>query len=475
MSGQPENPDPEGVWILTKDNVIALPGQEPALGILKMPQIALHDLSKISNAARTRLMTRAEDDLAPFIEKVSPIVEAVRQEGDEALVRFARQFDGAAISVDEIAADEEDFEHAKASLKPEMIDVLRYSADNIRRFHERQMPDLQWSMEIRKGATVGERFTPIDSVACYSPRGKGSFPSVTLMSVIPAIVAGVKNVVVLTPPGPDGKIDAATLVAADISGTRKVFKAGGAQAVAAAAYGTTTIPRCVKIEGPGSPWLAAAKALLANRIDPGMPAGPSESIVFADETANADIAALDTIIESEHGDDSSVFLVTTSAELAHHAAAKIPDYWQKMSAERRGYSSAVLNSESGGIVLCQTETQAYDFINDYAPEHLQILSREPHRHIDHIRNAAEILLGENTPGSIANYMMGPNCVLPTSGAARTRSPLGVLNFLKSCSVGELSRQGFQEMGTKTAIFAGYEGFDAHANAVGELRKKAFGE
>ena len=439
-----------------------------------MIKVALHDLSKISAITRAELLRRAEDDLGPFIEKIAPIVEAVRLEGDAALVRFAKQFDGAEFEASSIAAADEDFAAAYGTLDNEFIDVLRYSADNIRRFHEKQMPEMMWMMEIRPGAQVGERFTPIDSVACYSPRGKGSFPSVTLMSVIPAVVAGVPEVIVLTPTGENGKIDPATLVAADLAGTRKVFKAGGAQAVAAAAYGTQSIPRCIKIEGPGSPWLAAAKVLLANRIDPGMPAGPSEAIVFADSSANADLAALDTIIESEHGDDSSVFLVTCCNKIAEQARKKIPEYWKEMSAERVKYSSAVLNSTSGGIILCENDEQAYGFINDYAPEHLQILSQDPHRHLDHIRNASEILLGQDTPGSIANYMMGPNCVLPTSGAAKTRSPLGVMNFLKACSIGELNRAGFQEMGPKTSIFATYEGFDAHANAVGELRKKALG-
>ncbi|MEE9315251.1 MAG: histidinol dehydrogenase [Rhizobiaceae bacterium] len=437
-----------------------------------MTKVALYDLSKIDASKREELLRRAEDDLTPFMEKIAPIIEAVRLEGDTALVRFAEQFDGAKFDASTIGASDADFDAAYEALDDEFIEVLRYSADNIRRFHEKQMPELTWTMEIRPGAQVGERFTPIDSVACYSPRGKGSFPSVTLMSVIPAIVAGVKEVIVLTPTGADGKIDPATLVAADIAGTRKVFKAGGAQAVAAAAYGTETIPKCVKIEGPGSPWLAAAKVMLANRIDPGMPAGPSEAIIFADNTANADLAALDTIIESEHGGDSSVFLITSCPKLAEQARAKIPEYWAEMSAERAGYSSAVLNSTSGGIILCENDEQAYGFINDYAPEHLQILSQNPRQHLDHIRNASEILLGQDTPGSIANYMMGPNCVLPTSGAAKTRSPLGVMNFLKACSIGELTREGFQEMGPKTALFATYEGFDAHANAVGKLRKKA---
>ncbi|MEL6965967.1 MAG: histidinol dehydrogenase [Pseudomonadota bacterium] len=433
---------------------------------------ALHILTDLTVGERETLLARAEDDLAPFIAKVLPIIEAVKTEGDAALVRYAKEFDGADVTPDQLKADDAAFDAAYEALDPAFVEVLRYSADNIRRFHQKQMPQMEWSMEIRPGATVGERFTPIDSVACYSPRGKGSFPSVTLMSVVPAVVAGVRHIAVLTPPGPDGKIDPATLVAADIAGCRNVYMAGGAQAVAAAAYGTQTIPRCAKIEGPGSPFLAAAKVVLSNRIDPGMPAGPSEAIVFADATANPNIAALDTIIESEHGDDSSVFLVTTSQALAEAVRQKFPEYWAMMSDERAGYSRAVLSGTSGGIVLAKDEAEAYAFINDYAPEHLQILSRDPDRHVPHIRNASEILMGEDTPGSIANYMMGPNCVLPTSGAAKTRSPLGVMNFLKSCSLGRLTAEGLAEMAPKTEIFATYEGFDAHANAVGSTRHKA---
>ena len=428
----------------------------------------------MTSEERAELLRRAEDDLAPFVEKVSPIIETVRKHGDAALIQFAKEFDGVDIGDGSLMASDAEIDAAYDKLDEKFIDVLRYSADNIRRFHEKQMPHDIWMTEIRPGILVGERFTPIDSVACYSPRGKGSFPSVTLMSVIPAVVAGVGEVIVLTPPDEDGGIDPATLVAADISGCRKVFKAGGAQAVAAAAYGTQTIPKCLKIEGPGSPWLAAAKQVLSGVIDPGMPAGPSESIVFADETANGKIAALDTIIESEHGDDSSVFLITNSREIAEQALAAIPEYWKDMSAERVGYSSAVLGGTSGGIVLVDDIQDAYDFINDYAPEHLQILGKDPERHLAHIRNASEILLGENTPGSVANYMMGPNCVLPTSGAAKTRSPLGVHNFLKSCSIGRMTQDGLAETGPKTEIFATYEGFDAHANAVGAARARARG-
>lgn len=435
--------------------------------------VAWHELAALTSAQRTTLLTRSEADLGPFLEKVAPIIEAVRIEGDEAIARFARDFDKAPVEPDKLAATPEDFDEAFRVLDPELIETLRYSADNIRRFHEAQMPPEMWMKEIRPGVLVGERTTPIDSVACYAPRGKGSFPSVTLMTTIPATVAGVPQAILLTPPGPDGKVDAATLVAARLGGVERVFRVGGGQAVAAAAFGTATIPKCMKIVGPGSPWVVAAKRLLSDRIDPGLPAGPSESIILADETANGRIAALDLIIESEHGPDSSAFLVTWSRDVAEAARSAIPEYWREMSELRVGFSASVLGGSSGGIVLTRTPEEAYAFINDYAPEHLQVISKEPHEHLSHIRNAAEILLGEYAVGSIANYMMGPNCVLPTSGWARTHSALGVRDFLKTSTVGHLTRRAFDEMAPHTHRFATYEGFDAHANAVSAMRLAAW--
>ncbi len=435
--------------------------------------VAWHELAALTSAQRTELLTRSEADLGPFLEKVAPIIEAVRVEGDEALARFARDFDKAPVDPGKLAATPEDFDEAFRTLDPDLIETLRYSADNIRRFHEAQMPPEMWMKEIRPGVLVGERSTPIDSVACYAPRGKGSFPSVTLMTTIPASVAKVPQAILLTPPGPDGRVDAATLVAARLGGVEKVFRVGGGQAVAAAAFGTATIPKCLKIVGPGSPWVVAAKRLLSDRIDPGLPAGPSESIILADETANGRIAALDLIIESEHGPDSSAFLVTWSREVAEAARAAIPEYWRAMGELRVGFSSTVLGGMSGGIVLTRTPEEAYAFINEYAPEHLQVISKEPHEHLAHIRNAAEILLGEYAVGSIANYMMGPNCVLPTSGWARTHSALGVRDYLKTSTVGHMTRRAFDEMAPHTHRFASYEGFDAHANAVSGARLAAW--
>ena len=443
--------------------------------VRQYPEVALHDLAQLSAAEREQLLLRVEDDLDPFIEGVRPIIDAVRQEGDEAVARYGRKFDGATtLTADAIAATKADIDKAFDKVDRAMIETLEYSADNIRRFHEAQLPPEMWMKEIRPGVLVGERASPIDSVACYSPRGKGSFPSVTLMTAIPAAVAGVPQPIILTPPGADGEVDAATLVAARIAGVEQVFKAGGALAVAAAAYGTATIPRCFKIVGPGNPWLVAAKRVLVGRIDPGLPAGPSETIILADESANPLIAALDMTIESEHGEDSSSFLVTWDRELAEAVRQAIPQYWDKQSDKLAGYSSTVLSGQSGGVVLTKNKEEAYAFINHYAPEHCQVMSKTPYEHLAHIRNASEILLGEHAAGSIANYMMGPNCVLPTSAAARTHSPLGVHDFMKTCSVGHMTATGYSEMAPHTHRFATYEGFDGHANAVSALRDEAAG-
>ncbi|MFK7889363.1 MAG: histidinol dehydrogenase [Granulosicoccus sp.] len=437
------------------------------------PGIALHELALLSDKERSQLLTRAEDNLEPFIEGVKPIIHAVKEQGDVALARFGEEFDGAiGLTAADIPVERADFDAAFDQLDEQIVETLEYAADNIRRFHEAQMPPEMWMKEIRPGVLVGERATPIDSVACYSPRGKGSFPSVTLMTAIPATVAGVTDAIILTPAGPDAKVDPATLVAARLAGVERVYKAGGAQAVAAAAFGTASVPRCVKIVGPGSPWLVAAKRVLAGRIDPGIPAGPSETIILADETANPFVAALDMTIESEHGPDSSAFLVTWDRALANAVIEAIPAYWDKQNETLAGFSSTVLSGKRGGVVLADSMESAFSFINDYAPEHCQILSKKPYEHLSRIRNASEILLGEHAAGSLANYLMGPNCVLPTSGAALTHSPLGVHDFMKTCSVGHVTANGYAELAPHTHRFARYEGFDGHANAVSPLRDEA---
>ncbi|MFO1209741.1 MAG: histidinol dehydrogenase [Amaricoccus sp.] len=439
-----------------------------------MTHINLHDLATLSADARRRLLTRTEADLSDFEAKVDAIIAAVRDDGDEALARFAREFDRAPVEAGGIAATPAEFDAAEAALEPEVRAAMEYAAESIRRFHEDQKPEEMWLHEIRPGAFAGERTRAIPSVACYVPRGKGAFPSVALMSTIPARVAGVPEIVVVTPPGPDGRIDAATLVAARMSGIGKVFRAGGAQGVAAVAYGTATVPRVAKIVGPGSPWVAAAKRRVAHLLDTGTPAGPSELIVLADDTADGRVAGLDLLIESEHGPDSSAYLVTWSRRVAEEAMAAIPGYWAGMGEQRRGFSQAVLGGAMGGIVLAPDEAAAIAFVNDYAPEHLEVLSKEPFRYLGRLEHAGEILLGEHSPVTLGNFVAGPNHVLPTSGWARTGSPLSVFDFMKRTSVVHVTAPAYPELARHARTLATYEGFEAHANAVSEVRDRLLG-
>lgn len=328
--------------------------------------------------------------------------------------------------------------------------------------------------EFRPGVFAGDRTSAIPSVACYVPRGKGAFPSSVLMTTIPATVAGVKDICIITPPGPDGHIDDATLVAAKLAGVSKVYKAGGAQGISAVAYGTETIAPVRKIVGPGSPWVAAAKRLVSDFIDVGTPAGPSETIIMADATTSGKLAALDLLIETEHGPDSSGYLITWDEAVARDAMAAFADYFKHMSALRVDYASTVLSGPLGGVILAANEDDAIAFINDYAPEHLQILSKEPERYLDKILHAGEILLGEYAPSTLANFVVGPSHVLPTGGWAQTGSPLSVHDFLKRTSIVNITKKGYDLLAPHAKTFADYEGFDAHGNAVSDLRKPFLG-
>jgi histidinol dehydrogenase len=433
------------------------------------PKINFHDLSKITKAERQKLLQRTESDLSSYEPKVRAIIDAVREEGDEALARFGRDFDKAPVQANEIAATQADFDSAEKALDPEVRCAMEFAAHSIKKFHEDQKPEEMWLHEIRPGTFAGDRSSPIPSVACYVPRGKGAFPSVALMLPIPARVAGVEDVIIITPPGPNGKIDDATLVAARMAGVTKVFKAGGAQGIAAVAYGTQTVPKVSKIVGPGSPWVAAAKRMVSHLLDVGSPAGPSEVIIFADDTIDGRLAALDLLIESEHGPDSSAYLVTWSKRVAQEALAAIPGYWSKMSAQRSGFSSTVLGGPMGGIVLARDEEEAIQFCNDYAAEHLEVLAKEPFQYLGRLKHAGEILLGKHTPTTLGNYVIGPNHVLPTSGWARTASAVSVFDFMKRTSIAYVTSKGYPELAKNARILATYEGFDGHANAVSELR------
>ncbi len=428
-----------------------------------------YELSSLDATARANLLKRSEADLSSFTEKVRPIIQAVREEGDAALVRFARDLDKADVTAANLKVSEQEFDEAFGKVEAEVIEAIKFGIGNIRSFHEEQKPEPMWLKEVRPGAYAGDRWTPISSVALYVPRGKGAFPSVTMMTSVPAVVAGVPHISIVTPPTPDGSVDAATLVAARLAGVQTVYKCGGAQAVAAVAYGTETVRPAIKIVGPGSPWVVAAKRLLADVIDTGLPAGPSEAIILADETIDGRLAALDLLIEAEHGPDSSAYLVTHSREVAEAARAALPDHWSRMTEQRVNFSRTVLTGTRGGIVLTPSLEESYRFVNDYAPEHLEILSTEPFRHLGSITEAAEILMGQHTPVTLGNFVLGPNAVLPTSRWARTYGPLSVTDFVKRSSIGYVTSTAYPELAKYARRLAKYEGFSSHENAVSEVR------
>lgn len=435
-----------------------------------MSKINTKILAELSPAERAALVRRSEADLSFFMERAAPIIEAVRSEGDAALVRFGTELDKAqGLTLDNLKASEAEFDEAFALVDKEVIEAIRFGIGNIRSFHEEQKPEPMFLKEVQPGAYAGDRFTPINSVALYVPRGKGSFPSVTMMTAVPGVVAGVPNLAIFTPPGPDGKVDAATLVAARLAGVETIYKCGGAQAVAAAAYGTQTVKPARKIVGPGSPWVVAAKRLLSGIIDPGLPAGPSEVMILADETVHGGLAAMDLLIEAEHGPDSSAWLVTSSQRVVDEALAALPELWARMTPQRVEFSARVLAGPSGGIVLARDMEDACAFVNEYAPEHLEILSTRPFEYLGEITEAAEILLGTHTPVSIANFALGPNAVLPTSRGANTYGPLSVSDFIRRSSVGYVTPKGYPQMAKSAKILAEYEGFSSHANAVSDLR------
>ena len=435
-----------------------------------MTDITVKHLATLSAADRAALVRRSEADLSDFLDKAAAIVEAVRTEGDAALVRFGRTLDRAeGLEAGALRATEAEFDRAFDRVPSEVIEAIEYGIANIRTFHREQTPEPMWLKEVRPGAFAGDRWTPIRSVALYVPRGKGAFPSVTMMTAVPAVVAGVPELAIFTPPGPDGGVDAATLVAARLAGVETVYKCGGAQAVAAAAYGTETVRPAKKIVGPGSPWVVAAKRLLAGVIDPGLPAGPSEVVILADDTVHGGLAALDLLIEAEHGPDSSAWLVTPSERVVAEALEALPRHLAAMDPQRAEFARTVLGGPAGGIILAASMADACAFVNEYAPEHLEILSRSPFDHLGEITEAAEILLGPHTPNCIANYVLGPNAVLPTSRGANTYGPLSVTDFLKRSSVGYVTAKGYPEMAARTRRLAEYEGFSSHANAVGPLR------
>lgn len=426
--------------------------------------IQFRELDRITPEDRARIMRRSEKDIRELLPLAQEVIDHVRDHGDQAVVDYARRFDAPGFEATMLKASPEDFERARNELAPEIIQAIREAHDNIRRFHEEQLPEQMWFTEVKPGIMAGEKISPVASVGLYVPRGKGAFPSVMLMLATPAKVAAVPRIIVATPPTPDGKADAASLVCAEICGIDEVYVVGGMQAIAALAFGTESIPKVDKVIGPGSSYVTAAKRLLYGTLDVGLPAGPSESIILADEHADPRLAALDLLVEAEHGPDSAAILVTHSRELAEKALEILPGYISELPEWRREFVNKVL-SGYGGIMLTKSIEDSIAFVNEYAPEHLELLVREPFVILNRIQNAGEILLGELTPIPTANYALGLNAILPTGGFARTFSSVSVLDFLKRSGVGYLSREGYMRLKESVARLADYEDFPAHALAI----------
>ena len=409
-------------------------------------------------------MRRAQANIDDVAVKVMPIIEDVRQNGDAALRRYAEKFDGAKLT--HIKATQEEFEAAEKTLDETLKAAIRRCVVNVQKFHNEQMNRVEksWMISVEPGVWAGEQVSAIESVGLYVPRGKGAFPSALYMLAVPAVIAGVQKIAVVSPPTKEGTTDAATLFTAKLCGVRDVYKCGGAQAIAALAYGTETVPQVKKVLGPGSPYVAAAKRILSDIMDPGMPAGPSESIVLADGSANPENTILDILNEAEHGEDSAALLVTHDEALAKYVQDNMPRVIDSLPEPHRSICHHVMQ-DYGGIVLTRSLEESIAFANSYAPEHLHFKIKDGEKYLEQIKHAGEILIGEYTPSSLGNYGIGVNHVLPTGGWAHTYSCTSVWDFLKRTSISKCDAQGFAALKDAVLTMTEYEGFPAHGEVL----------
>lgn len=387
------------------------------------------------------------------------IVEDVRVRGDEALRDYTLQFDHADVAVLRVTPAE--IEAAVASVPEEFRDAIAVAAASIEDFHERQVPQ-SWFAVQEGGILVGQKVTPIRRVGIYVPGGRACYPSSVLMNAIPAIVAGVEEIAMVVPPGPDGLVNAYTLAAAAEAGVTEIYKVGGAQAVAALAFGTVSIPRVDKVTGPGNAYVTAAKKLVLGEVGIDMLAGPSEVLILADETAEPAFIAIDLMAQAEHDPRASCFLVTTDPELPDEVEEAL-----EVLLEEAPRADVIRRSltDNGRIIVVHDVRAAIDVSNEVAPEHLEIMMAEPLELLGSIRNAGAIFLGPWTPEAVGDYVAGPNHVLPTGGTARFSSPLSVDDFVKKSSVISYSREALESDASAIIAIAAAEGLAAHADAV----------
>lgn len=407
------------------------------------------------------LLQRSPNHYGQYESAVAEIIETVKKGGDEALFSYTEKFDHCKMDAAHIRVTREEIDEAYQKVDADFVEVMKKSAANIRAFHEKQLRN-SWFDPKPDGTILGMKILPIAIAGVYVPGGKAAYPSSVLMNVLPAKVAGVERIIMTTPPGADGKVNPGTLVAAHIAGVDEIYKVGGAQAIAAMAFGTQSIPKVDKITGPGNIFVALAKKACFGYVSIDSIAGPSEILVIADETANPRYVAVDLLSQAEHDELASAILITTSKTLADQVSIEVDRFVANLP--RREIIEKSLNNY-GYILLVDSLDEAADTANEIASEHLEILTKDPFAMMTKIRNAGAIFLGEYSSEPLGDYFAGPNHVLPTNGTARFFSPLNVDDFLKKTSIISYSRPALEKIHQDIECFAENEGLTAHANSI----------
>ena len=407
------------------------------------------------------LLKRDPNNYDSYADTVQQIVDDVKDRKDDAVFEYTKKFDKAVISTDNIRVTDDEIQEAMTQVEPELLDVMKKAMKNIRSYHEMQVRH-SWFDSKPDGTLLGQKVTALESVGVYVPGGKAAYPSSVLMNIIPAEVAGVKRIVMVTPPGQDGKVNPVTLTAAHLAGATEVYKVGGAQAVAALAFGTQSVPRVNKIVGPGNIFVALAKKAVYGHVSIDSIAGPSEILVIADESANPRFVAADLLSQAEHDELASAILVTTSMEVAQKVSAQAEEFTENLS--RKEILRKSLDNY-GYILVVDTLEEAIQAANDIASEHLEIVTKNPFEVMTKIQNAGAIFIGEYSSEPLGDYFEGPNHVLPTNGTAKFFSPLSVDDFIKKSSVIYYSREALEPIHKDIIKFAEAEQLTAHANSI----------
>jgi len=413
---------------------------------------------KLKDQAGDELLYRAQIDSESVIKPVREIISDVRKNGDQSLKYYTQKFDG--VSLRDFQVSSQEIDTALERIEPPVSEALESAAQNITKFHQAQLPP-EWSINVQEGITAGQIIRPLEKVGCYIPGGRAVYPSTILMTVIPARVAGVEKVICCTPPDQNGTVKDVVLAATHLAGAHQIYKVGGAQAIAAMAYGTETIPMVDKIVGPGNIYVTAAKKEVYGTVDIDFPAGPSEVLILADEGGNPEYIALDLLAQAEHDPEAASVLVTTSPELAEEVSQLVKQELPLM--KRREIIEESL-AKYGHIFVASSMEEAVRFTNRYAPEHLIIMTNEPEKEMKNINNAGSIFLGDLTPVAAGDYGSGTNHVLPTSFCARMYSGLSTESFLKKPTVQKITKEGLDNLEKTVVTLAEYEGLYAHAES-----------